>query len=124
MTDTTSNISDKVFQAVEYAVFGKRVYLSIHAILRFIERNYNEDIVAIRLGMNTQWRSATTATTRNNTKISDTELFRYLHKNHKSLIERAKDDINFYVQNKTYNFVADDLQFIIRDATLITVYEV
>lgn len=96
--------------------------ISVHALLRYVQRTYHLDVEKIRAEIACRARILNKKITFA-IKVTDGEVVRFLEKNHPGVVENSRADLQYYVKDHNESFVYDNMKFIIRDNTLITVWE-
>ena len=94
------------------------MHLTIHALLRWFERNYHLNVEQERSKCAIRWGYY-----KNSLKVTDTVLFKWLQKNW-TPFDAARSSLLDLVRDYSNTFVYDDMKFVIRDGSLITVFEV
>lgn len=94
------------------------MHLTIHAILRWLERDARLNVELERSKCAIRWGYF-----KHGMVVTDTVLFKWLQKNFIGFNAHysALQDI---VLDRSETFVYDDMRFVIRDGSLITVHEV
>lgn len=99
------------------------MHISVHALLRYIQRTYHLDIEKIRSEIACRARLGNKRV--NFTlQVTDGELVKFIEKNHPRVIENSRADLQYYTTDRFETFIRDNMKFVVRDSTLITVFDV
>lgn len=92
------------------------MHVSVHALLRFVERNYKVDVGYERALYRSKWKIP------NHVDVSDTKILAWIRNKYPGMIDRAEDDIKFLTKGKLSTFVDDGVKYVIREMNVITVH--
>ena len=95
---------------------GLNINISLHAVLRYIERTYHKDI---RFECERRWKFL-----EHGLSADDYQLMKFIKKFYPNDYERAMDDIYFFTNDKLKTFDYDGLRFVIRDDTVVTIHTI
>lgn len=94
------------------------MHLTIHAIFRWLERNNKINVELERSKCAIRWGYY-----KHNVAVTDTILFKWLKQNLTDF-NTAYESLQDIVVGHSETFIYDDLRFVVRDGSLITVHEV
>lgn len=98
------------------------IKVSLHSLLRYIERSLHLDVELerARASMIPYFRD-NDKNSRYYNKVSDAALLKYLERKYKKAVLNARADLDYLLRGKKDGqYYEDDMRFVIRDNTLIT----
>ena len=93
------------------------VRLTAHAILRYLERHFKIDVGLIRFQAMEKLGHR-----KHQLKFTEIELLKYIERRMPDLVDTSRADLAYYCKGKVRNFEQDEMTFIVKDNTLVTVY--